>query len=79
MGGKYPKVEIQNIDKLSVSFKKGSAKITFEVLSASPDLLKLVYMQAMGRPMNAVIESPQAVMDLVITQVNVETGEAVDE
>jgi len=79
MEGKYPKVEMQNIDKLSVSFKKGSAKISFEVLHAGPDLLKLVYMQATARPMNAIIESPQSVMDLRIEQINVETGEVVDE
>jgi len=79
MEGKYPRVEIQNINKLSVSFKAGTAKISFEVIHAGPDLLKLIYMQATACPMNVIIESPQAEMDLVISQVNVKTGVVKDE
>uniref|UniRef100_A0A6M3M1E7 Uncharacterized protein n=1 Tax=viral metagenome TaxID=1070528 RepID=A0A6M3M1E7_9ZZZZ len=79
MEGKYPRVEIQNINKLSVAFKTGTAKISFEVIHAGPDLLKLIYMQATACPMNVIIESPQAEMDLVISQVNVKTGVVVDE
>jgi hypothetical protein len=79
MEGKFPRVEVQNIDKLSVNFKAGSAKISFEVMHAGPDLLKLIYMQATACPMNVIIESPQAEMDLVIQQVNVKTGVVKDE
>lgn len=75
---KYPKVEIPNVEKLGISFKKGVAKITFEVALPGPELLKLIYMQATAQPLNAVIESPQAELDLRLQTVNVKTGEVVD-
>lgn len=74
---KYPRIEINKIDKLGVSFKAGVAKISFEVPLPGPELLKLIYMQATGQPMSAVIESPQAELDLVLTTVNIKTGEVV--
>jgi len=52
-------------------------EITFEVPLPGPELLKLIYMQATARPLTAVIESPQAEMDLILTTVNVKTGEVV--
>jgi len=75
---KYPRVEIQQIDKLGISFKSGVARISFEVALPGPELLKLIYMQATAVPMSAVIESPQAELDLVLTTVNVKTGEVVN-
>jgi len=77
MGANYPRIEIQNIDKLGLSFKKGTAKISFEVTSPGPDLLKLIYLQATAQPLNVIIESPQSELDLKITQINVKTGEVV--
>jgi len=74
---KYPRVEIPRVEKLGISFKAGVAKITFEVSLPGPELLKLIYMQATARPLTAVIESPQAEMDLILTTVNVKTGEVV--
>ena len=74
----YPRVELQNIDKLGLSFKKGVAKVSFEVTAPGPDILKLVYLQATGQALNVVIESPQAVMDLQIKEVNIKTGEVVN-
>ena len=71
----YPKVEMQNIDKLSISFKKGVAKVSFEVPTPGPEILKLVYLQGTANLINAIIESPQAEFDLVITPVNIKTGE----
>ena len=70
----YPRVEMQNIDKLSISFKKGVARISFEVLP-SHDMLKLIYLQGTTSSLNAVIESPQAEMDLQITPINLKSGE----
>ncbi|MDP2729150.1 MAG: hypothetical protein Q8O55_01550 [Dehalococcoidales bacterium] len=72
---KFPRVEIPNIDNLGISFKKGAAKISFEVTAPGHDLLKLIYFQATARPLNVVFESPQAEMDLQITEVNLKTGE----
>jgi len=72
---KYPRVEIPNIEKLGISSKKGSVKISFEVLYPGPEILKLIYMQGMAAPMNVIIESPQSQFDLVMTQVDVGTGE----
>lgn len=74
----YPRIEINKIDKLGISFKSGVAKISFEVPLPGTELLKLIYMQATGQPMSAVIESPQAEFDLVLTTVNVKTGEVVN-
>ena len=74
---KYPRVEIPRVEKLSISFKQGMAKISFEVLMPGTELLKLIYMQATAQPLTAIIESPQAQMDLVITPVNIKTGEMV--
>ena len=71
---KCPRVEIPNIDKLGISIKKGAVHISFEVIAAGPDLLKLIYLQANARPLNVIIESPQAEFDLKITEVNVNTG-----
>ena len=73
----YPRVEMQNIDKLSISFKKGVARISFEVLP-SHDMLKLIYLQGTTSSLNAVIESPQAEMDLKITPINIKTGEVME-
>ena len=72
---KFPRVEIPNIDKLGISIKKGAVKISFEVIAPGPDLLKLIYLSGTARPLNVVIESPQAEFDLKITEVNIETGE----
>lgn len=74
----YPRVEMQNIDKLSISFKKGVARISFEVLP-SHDMLKLVYLQGTANLLNAVIESPQAEMDLKITPINLKSGEVIEQ
>ena len=74
---KYPRVEIPRVEKLGISFKSGVAKISFEVPLPGPELLKLIYMQGTGQPMSAIIESPQAEMDLMLTIVNVKTGEVV--
>lgn len=73
----YPRVEIPRIEKLGISFKQGVAKISFEVPLPGTELLKLIYMQATAQPLTAVIESPQAQMDLVITPVNIKTGEMI--
>ena len=75
MATDYPRVEIPNIDKLSISIKKGAAKISFEVTTPGPELLRLIYLQATSQPLNAVIESPQAEFDLKISTVSVKTGE----
>jgi len=74
---RYPRVEIPRVEKLGISFKQGVAKISFEVPLPGPELLKLIYMQATARPLTAVIESPQADMDLLLQTVNVKTGEVV--
>ena len=76
---RYPRVEIPRVEKLGISFKQGVAKITFEVPLPGPELLKLIYMQATACPLTAVIESPQAEMDLMLTIVNVKTGEVAKE
>lgn len=73
-----PRVEIPRVEKLGISFKQGVAKISFEVPMPGPELLKLIYMQATGQPLRAVIESPQAELDLMLTTVNVKTGEVVN-
>ena len=74
---KYPRVEIPRVEKLGITFKQGVARISFDVPLPGPELLKLIYMQATARPLTAVIESPQAEMDLVLTTVNLKTGEVV--
>lgn len=71
----FPRIAIENIDKLSLSLKKGVVKISFEVMSPNPDILKLIYLQSMAQPLNIIIESPQSVMDLRIQEINTETGE----
>ena len=71
----YPRVEIPNIDKLGISIKKGAVRISFEVVAAGPDLLKLIYLQSTARPLNMILESPQAEFDLKIMEVNVKNGE----
>lgn len=73
----YPKVEMQSIEKLSISFKKGAARISFEVTTPGPEILKLVYLQGTANLLNAVIESPQAEFDLQITPINLKTGEVI--
>jgi len=70
-----PKVVLEKIDKLCISFKEGKAKISFEVPQPGPEILKLVYFQGTAGLLSAVIESPQAEFDLKITPVNVKTGE----
>lgn len=74
----YPRVELPNVDKLGISIKKGAARISFEVAAPGPDLLKLIWLQATARPLNVIIESPQAEMDLKIVEVNIKTGEVVN-
>ncbi len=72
----YPRVEIPNIDNLAISIKKGAVRISFEVSAPGIELLKLIHLQLTAHPLRAIIESPQAEMDLKITQVNLKTGEA---
>ncbi len=73
-----PRVEMANIEKLSVAFKKESVKISFEVTFPGPDLLRLIHFSRSGHPLNMIVESPQAEFDLKITEVNVETGQIRD-
>jgi len=75
---KFPRVEIPRVEKLGISFKQGVAKISFEVPLPGPELLKLIYMQATACPLTAVIESPQAEMDLILKTVNIKTGVVVE-
>ncbi len=77
MADNFPKVEIQNVENLGVTFKKGEVKISFVCKTPTPDILKLVHFQGVGNPLNVVIESPQAEFDLLIQKVNVKTGEVV--
>lgn len=74
-----PRVEMQNIDKLSISFKKGVAKVSFEVPTPGHEILKLIYLQGTANLLNAVIESPQAEFDLQITPINIKTGEVMSQ
>ena len=71
----FPRVEIQNIGGLGISFKKGIAKISFEVLTPGPELFRLLYLQAMAQPLNVIVESPQLEMDLKLVEVKRSTGE----
>lgn len=71
----YPRMEIPNIEGLSISFKKGKAKVSFEVPAPGPEMLKLVYLGAAARPLKVIFESPQAEFDLKVQTVKVETGE----
>lgn len=71
----YPRIEMEVIDNMSISFKKGVAKVSFEVPRPGPEILRLIYLQATAQPLKAVIESPQAELDLKITPVNLKTGE----
>jgi len=71
----YPKVEIPSIDNLSLNFKKGVAKISFEVQVIDPQLLKLIFLQATAQPLSVVFESKQAVMDLQLQTVDIKSGE----
>lgn len=71
----YPRMEMQNVDKLGVSIKKGAVKISFEVVAPGPEILRLIYLSGTAQPLNVIIESPQAEMDLQITEVNLKTGE----
>ena len=75
---KFPRVDIPRVEKLGISFKQGVAKISFEVPLPGPELLKLIYMQATACPLTAVIESPQAEMDLILKTVNIKTGVVVE-
>jgi len=62
-------VQMPNIEKLSISIKKGLARISFEA-AASPELLKLIHLQGGGSPIDVVFSSPQAEFDLIITVVD---------
>ena len=69
-----PRGEMGNVDKLSVSFKKESVKVSFEVTAPGPDIRRLIHFSRSGHPLNVTVESPQAEFDLEIKEVNVETG-----
>ena len=71
---KYPKVVIPNIDSLSISAKKGGVKISFEVKTPGPEILKLMWMSATAQAMNVTIESPQSEMDMKMTVFDIKTG-----
>jgi hypothetical protein len=72
---RIPRVEFENIDKLGVSFTKSGVKVSFEIPSPSPEVLKLVHYKLSGLALNVVISSPQAEFDLRIEEVSVKTGE----
>ena len=71
----YPQVELPNIEKLKLSVEKGIARISFQVTTPGPGILKLMYLQANAQPLNVVFESPQAEMDLQLIPVSLKTGE----
>ena len=72
---KYPKVVITNIDNLGISAKKGGVKISFEIKTPGPEILKLMWMSATAQSMNVTIESPQAEMDMKMTVFDIKTGQ----
>lgn len=72
---KYPHVEIQNIENLGVAMKKGGVKISFDVKTPGPEILKLMWMAGTAQAMNITIESPEAKFNMRMIVVDIETGQ----
>lgn len=69
-----PQVELPIIEALSVTMKEGKTKISFEAMMTPAEIARLLNFSRQGRPLNAIISSPQATMDLHIEEVELATG-----
>lgn len=81
------KVTVHDICKLQVSArleidKVGDRhqiiKITFEAEVHPAEVARILFMQRQLLPVDVVIQSPQAIMDLSMNQVKTTTGEVLD-
>jgi len=50
-------------------------KVSFEAEVAPGQIARILNFQKQGKPLDAIISSPQSVMDLRVSPVNTETGE----
>lgn len=79
MAETFPKVELRNVENVTLGFKKGISKITFSVAAPVPELARLLFFQVRGEPMDVTFFCPQARLDLNINPVDTSTGEIKDE
>ena len=68
-------IELSLIEELVLKAKGGKVIIQFETRISPGDFARLMNLQKKGNMMSAVIESPQAQLDLKFEEINVATGE----
>lgn len=71
------RIEIKRVEALNLKPKKDKIILTMEAFMSPGDMARLRYLSGQGVPVAAVIESPQAMFDLVVQEVNLSTGEIV--
>ena len=71
------KIEIKRVEGLNLKLKEDKVVLTMDAFISPGDMARLRYLSGQGVPVTAVIESPQAMFDLVVQEVNLETGEIV--
>lgn len=70
-----PGVRLPVIKKLSLSVKEDVTRISFETTLQAGEIARLLNFAKQGRPMDCIISSPQATMDLIFTQVSLKKEE----
>jgi len=63
------KIEINKVSGITASIKDGKVKLVMETDLHPGDLARLINLSRQGAPISAVIESPQASLDLVFREV----------
>jgi hypothetical protein len=79
-GGTMPigvRIEIKRVEAVNIKPKNDKIVLSMEAFISPGDMARLRYLTGQGVPISAVIESPQAPFDLVVSEVNLKTGEIV--
>lgn len=72
---RYPEVIIPNVEKVNVAVKADGVRVSFDVKTAGPEVLKLIWLKLTGQVLDVIIRAPQAEKDLQIQEVVIKTGE----
>jgi hypothetical protein len=68
-------IKLERVEGLDIKFKKDSDILALETHLSSEDVARLHNLSKLGMPIQVMITSPQAEMDLRIEKVNATTGE----
>ena len=70
------RIELKRVEDISAKIKGGEVTLAMKLPACNDgDIARLSYLSRQGVPLTAIIESPQAEMDLLVRTIEVTTGE----